>query len=293
MAVSDDQVNRWAQAPSESESERCENAISQTMDTLRSHFGNDVKFIRQGSHRNRTNIRIDSDVDLAVVHQNYHFPGLEFLSAVDRARHESEATPASYPFWQFKSDVQSVLANRFGADSVVRKNKCIFVKGNTNRVNADVVPAFLYQRYRAYNNLEVTGIAFSADKGGVINSFPEQHYANGVRKNDDTTRAYKAVVRILKHVRGELQDRKIITPDLMSSYFIECLVWNVPNPQFSGTTWRDDAKAVIKKVWNDMRDAKAANEYAEVSDLHYLLRGLRKPAQAEEFMLRAWSFLDS
>ncbi len=289
MSVSEEQLNQWAKAPSETESERCENAITQITQALRDHFSNSITFIRQGSQRNRTNIRIDSDVDIAVVHNGYHFPGIASLSAADKALYEATRAPASYPFAQFKSDVHSVLTKNFGVGFVERKNKCVFVKGNTYRVNADVVPAYEYLRYRSYGVVEATGIAFATDGGEIVYGFPEQHYANGVKKNDETGRSYKAVVRMLKNLRGELVDTGVISDKLIASFFIESLVWNVPISYFAGKTWRDDIVSVSAKVWNEMRIATTANDYAEVSDLQWLFRGQKRtPAQAEEFMLHAW-----
>src|SRR3989344_1778846 len=90
MAVEENQINRWATPPSETENEKCENAVSQITSALRDHFGNDISFIRQGSHRNRTNIRLDSDIDIAVVHNGYHFPDVSFMGDADKQRHESE-----------------------------------------------------------------------------------------------------------------------------------------------------------------------------------------------------------
>ncbi len=125
-----------------------------------------------------------------------------------------------------------------------------------------------------------------------IYSFPDQHYANGVKKNDDTSRSYKSVVRILKNVRNKLVEDGKIAKDSISSFFIESLVWNVPDSHFKESTFRKDVLSVTAKVWNDMRSAEVADKYAEVSDLQWLFRGgTRTYKQAEEFMLQVWLYL--
>ena len=53
MKVSDERINLWAKPISETEEEKCQNAITQITDAIRGHFGSDVSVIRQGSHRNR------------------------------------------------------------------------------------------------------------------------------------------------------------------------------------------------------------------------------------------------
>lgn len=142
MNVSDERINLWAREISETDEEKCQNAISQVTDAVRKRFGYDVTILRQGSHKNRTNIRADSDVDLAIVHNDYFFPETSSLSPADKALYESRRTPAAYGFDSFKADMHKLMSDTFGAPSVARKNKCIRVAGNTVRVSADVVPVY-------------------------------------------------------------------------------------------------------------------------------------------------------
>ncbi len=293
MQVDEEQVNRWANPPSETENEKCENAVSQISEALRSYFGNKIYFIRQGSHRNRTNVRLDSDIDLAVVHKDYHFPYIGFLSDADRQLYNANFVKADYPFSQFKNDVHEVMKKKFGDTLVTRENKCLKVSGNSYRVNADVVPAYEHSRYSSYGVISDKGIELVADKTtSRVYSFPEQHYENGVKKNDNTGRSYKSVVRILKNIRNRFVDEGSLDIKTMPSYFIESLVWNVPDSYFQGSTWRDDAESAALKIWDDMQNPEIANNYLEVSRLIWLFRGQnRVPKQAEDFMLRAWALI--
>ncbi|MDB5224820.1 MAG: hypothetical protein JWO43_442 [Candidatus Adlerbacteria bacterium] len=291
MNVSGDRINLWASPISETEEQKCQNAMSAVIEAMRARFGTDVTVIKQGSHRNRTNIRADSDVDIAVVYNESYFPDTSSLSAVDKALHEANTTAATYRFEQFKNDVHAELLKVFGAETVERKDKCIRVKGNSYRVNADVVPAFGHKRYRSFGNVEAEGIGFVTDRGVTTFSYPDQHYANGVSKNDATDRGYKPVVRILKHTRNEMIDKAIIEPDSMASFLIESLVWNIPHAHFRNQTRREDARAVALQIWSDMKDSDKAKNYAEVSDLKYLFHGDHTPTKAQAFMLQAWDYL--
>jgi len=292
MNMTEEQIAQWAKPPSETEDQKCLNAIQQATDAVRASFGNSVTIVRQGSHRNRTNIRVDSDVDIAVVHNGYYFPDISGLSQADKDRYHANSSSTDYTFAQFKNEVEQALRGAFGQASVARKNKCIRVAGNTNRVSADVVPAFEHRRFSSYGVIAAEGIEFIADDSARIVSFPDQHYANGVKKNTDTKQGYKSMVRILKRTRAHLIDTGKLAKDAISSHFIECLVWNVPSDYFAKNSWRSVADFVTSKIWNDMRDAALANDYAEVSDLHWLFRGgKRTPKQAEDFMLLAWTHL--
>ncbi len=291
--ISEDQINRWANPPSDTESEKCTSAISQIIDALCDHFGSKISFIRQGSHHNRTNTRLDSDVDIAVIHEDSYYPDITSLTEADKQLHNRYRSDAKYDYSQFKTDVSVVLQKKFGTINVERKNKCIRVKGSVSRVNADVVPTFEHRRFSAYNVVSATGIGLLTDKGERINSFPEQHYENGVKKNDRTGRAYKSVVRIFKNVRNDLKDKGLLRGGDMPSFFIECLVWNTPDGYFNGKPYREDALAVADKIWEDMQSTAVANEYAEVCDLHWLFKGSphRTHERAKDFALQVWSHI--
>ena len=80
MAISRDQIDRWSNAPSEREETKCQNTVERVKQIIRNHFGNDVYIYLQGSYRNRTNVKAESDVDIVIEHPNYYFPGLSSLS---------------------------------------------------------------------------------------------------------------------------------------------------------------------------------------------------------------------
>ena len=69
-------------------------------------------------------------------------------------------------------------------------------------------------------------------------NYPKLHYENGVKKNQDTNERYKPTVRMFKNARTYLVERGVIPADLAPSYFLECLLYNVPNDKF-GKTYQD------------------------------------------------------
>jgi len=213
---------------------------------------------------------------------------------LDKQKFLADFVSANYPFGQFKNDIQSALESKFGAGLVVRKNKCIRIIANNYRVNADIVPCFLHERFRSLGNVEAKGIEFITDAGIHIIGFPEQHYDNGVIKNDATNRRYKSITRILKNIRNDLVDNGTITSEAMPSFFLECLAWNVsPNDLFQKYTYADATRSIIATTWNEMGDPEKANNYAEVSDLLWLFRGSpnRKHQQARDFLQKAYNFI--
>ncbi len=293
MNVTEEQLSRWAKAPSETEETKCQNAVRQITECIREKFGNTVSIFLQGSYKNRTNVRLDSDVDIVVRHDGYYFPDVSGLSEADKQLYWAGFTAAPYTFSNFKSDIQNILISKFGAASVERKNKCLKAKESTNRVNADVVPCFVHRRFRSPTDAEAEGIELVADDGIHITSFPEQHYDNGVLKNTKTGQMFKPVVRILKNVRNELIDEGVITLKTMPSFFLECLAWNVPEVHFKQSNYLDATQSVVATVWNEMGEPGKADNYVEVSDLLWLFKGspLRTHQQVRDFMQYVWDFI--
>ncbi len=295
MAITEDRLITWSLPLSETAEQKCENALSQISAVLRKKFGNSISIERQGSYKNRTNIRVDSDVDILVIHNDYYFPTIDKLTEEEKKYYHATTPNSVYTFEQFRNDVHSLLEAEFGALGIEPKNKCIRVKGNTYRINADVVPAFRHKRFSGLNKVEAEGVAFKKDFGcgDRVISFPDHHYDNGVAKNTRTSRAYKSVVRILKNTRNELIDQGKFPKDIMSSFFLECLVWNVPDHHFSHATYKDMVSSVTLHVWSEMKEIAKAHNYAEVSDLMWLFKGntKRTPQQAEDFMLKAWAHI--
>jgi len=293
MTITEERLAMWAKAPSGTEETKCQNAVSRITDVIRKKYGNDVSIFLQGSYKNRTNVRLDSDVDIVVSHQGQFFPCLSNLSPADKENYHSIYKNSDYTFSQFKNDIHRILQEEFDAGEVERKNKCIKIKGNSYRVNTDVVPCFPHRRYRNVSDVEVEGFGFIGDDGVTVYSFPEQHYDNGVNKNKETEQMYKSLVRILKNVRNDLVDKDIITLDDMPSFCLECLVWNVSAEHFIRDRYYDATRIVIATIWNEMREFEKSNNYAEVSDLKWLFRGSSKitSKQAENFMQHAWNYI--
>ncbi len=289
MAVTEDQLARWARGPSQTETERCDTTIRRITDALRSELGTRVSVFAQGSYRNNTNVRQDSDVDVVVRDNQSYFSDTAQMSPAALQRYNAAFSPSTHTFEQFKVQVHRLLTTTFGT-RVQRRNKCIFVPETATGVNGDVVPAFVHKRFDANGGVIAEGIEFLADRGGKFDSFPEQHYNNGVAKNDATSRMFKRMVRILKNVRGALVQQGTITEDAMSSFFIECLVFNAPNAAFSGTTYFQASKNLIEALWAATNDA-ANTQFVEVNRLKWLFVGGRTVPQARAFLQAAYTFI--
>lgn len=254
MKFTEKQIIKMASTISQSEDEKCKNAIrmvsdalkkinytddgaeirsyatesySYTLDLRHRFTDNKITLLVQGSYANKTNISSESDVDVAVI-----------LESTFTTKYRSGVSDDDYGFsdgkfsvFDLKEEVQKALNQHFGYQGVERHDKCIKVTDNTYRVDADVVPAY---RYRDYSNdykfdFEncVKGIEIRPDSGGSIINYPEQHIKSGIAKNRVTNYNFKKCVRIIKNMREEMKNLGYTISPKISSFGLESLLWNV------------------------------------------------------------------
>lgn len=289
----------WAASPSQSEQEKCNNAVravQRAIDASAALAGRMVRVFAQGSYRNRTNVRADSDVDVCVCSS----ATLLFDPIVPPS--QIGLGPATYLFPQFREDVRAALAAHFGLAAVTSGSKAFNVRENTNRIAADVVPTFEYREYVLGFALHV-GTAFMCDGRRIVN-FPEQHYNNGVAKNDATGRRFKATARVLKRLRYEMLNDGINSAAGVQSFGLESLVWNVPDAVFGVVSLldalyaeiriRERLKAVLRHLYAGTESDEACAAWTEVNGIKPLF-GPVQPwtrAGARTFLAAAWDYAE-
>jgi len=291
----DETFAAWAAPPGQTEQDKCDNAVQAIRKAVSSSPSlsarTDIQIFPQGSYRNRTNVRAESDVDICVCCSgSVYFD----IPAGTTPAQFSLTVPAPYSYEQFRADVGAALMAHFGPSSVKQGSKAFDIHENTYRVSADAVPVFEY-----WNFLQLgappqrLGTGFHSGGNRIIN-YPEQHYANGVAKNEATGRRFKAIVRILKRLRFALSDAGVVSAKGMASYAIESMVWNVPSPRFGGATLRDDLRSVILYLSNEAEEGKASNTWTEVNGIKPLF-GPSQPwtrEQARDFLFHAWKYVE-
>ena len=251
-----------------------------------------VRVFTQGSYASKTNVKLDSDVDVCVCRYSQFFYELPTAGASPSAY---GITPATISFGDYKTQVGTALVNELGKDSVTRGNKAFDVHANTYRVHADVVPAFEHRRYTGFDSSGVplyhSGIKIISDKGEIILNWPQQTHDNGIAKNDRTGRMYKPLIRILKRVRNDMQTKNVFGAENVASFLIECLVWNTPDNLLIQSTYSAALRNILVHTYNATLDQQSCNDWGEVNELMYLFRDGLKPwtrQQANTFLGAAW-----
>src|SRR5208283_5197783 len=113
----------WSKPSSDDECEKQENAERMVGDAI---WASDslkyrkIKIIPQGSYRNNTNVRQESDVDVCVCCMDPFYTDYCFAGYGDAEAHNS---PAAYTYAQLKNDVGAALVQKFGKNGVKRGDK--------------------------------------------------------------------------------------------------------------------------------------------------------------------------
>lgn len=289
----------WAKPSSDTEQQKCDNAVRMVRDAISADSvlsSKNIEVFAQGSYRNNTNVRQDSDVDICVCSMDIFFADYSMSGGL--TEQDIGNSDSNYTYNEFKNSVEKALAAKFGRTSVKRGNKAFDIHANTYRVDADVVPSFEHRRYtgkKNYNNIYyyLSGTEFQPDHGGSVINWPQQHYENGVTKNDATGNRFKYITRVLKRLRNEMADKGLIAAKPIPSYLIECLVWNVPNEGFGHDMYTDDVRYVVAYTFNETINDEKCNEWGEVNELKYLFRSsqLWTRQQAHDFISAAWDYI--
>ena len=204
----------------------------------------------------------------------------------------SDTMNCSMTFQRYRDLVKNALEDKFGDSYVADGNKSLKIRENTYHVQADVVPAFQYRRYTTTVGRYHEGTRFYAKDGSQVTNYPKVHIKNGTDKNNRTNYKYKKLVRIMKHVKNEMVDDGKTNGDKITSFLVECLVWNVPDSTITGyNSWTETVQQAIIYLYNAIKDDKH-KEWGEVSELLYLFRGRKWTDQdAKQWLYDAWNYM--
>lgn len=292
----EDTLSNWTKPPSETEETKLSNAERM----VREAINEDEKLRKkstetfgQGSYANDTNVRLNSDIDINVCFTGgFYFELPEGATETEVGIDKLE--PTGYPFSEFKNDVENALVNKFGRTEVVRNDKCLTVKGNSYRIITDVVPTWNYRRYKKDGSYHL-GTKFFPDKGGVVINYPKQHIKNGKNKNAQTSKSFKRLTRLHRKLRYKMIDDAKPVSDNITSFLLECLVWNVPyNIMNDYETWTETLKQSIVHIYNKTKTTEDCKEWGEVSEFFYLFHGGRKwnSDDVNKYMVQLWNYLE-
>lgn len=288
----EDKINGWSGPSSANEQDKQDRTERMIREAVQRHkqFENcNLRVYVKGSYANNTNVKLDSDVDVAIQCREAFFwdnysPGTH-----------SPITPYSGPWTHSKlrSELKLALEAYFPGQVDSSGSTAFRIKSSTARVDADVVPCFDYHFYLdGGGHLEGSRI-FKID-GSQLNNYPDQQLENGRAKNSRTNSRYKNAVRAMKRMENEMVELKIHRE--VPSYFIECLAFNCPDSALTCSTWTETMKRILFHIWNSLEGNEPSDEatrWLEVNGIKYLFHGTQEWTRQDgrEFAAAAWNFL--
>ncbi|MBY9064938.1 nucleotidyltransferase [Sphingomonas yunnanensis] len=264
MSIPEAQLDTWAKQGSITQSKTTYETVRNVLrESGAPYSSRSFDISLQGSYGNDTNIYADSDVDVVMMLDSIFYTDLDYLNEAEKAAYNAARSPASYTFDQFKKEVVQHLTNRFGS-GVTPGKKAVFIPGSGDRRDCDVLPCVELRRYMRFKSFADqnfhTGICFWTPDGTRIINFPKQHSANATTKHQNTNQWFKPVVRILKNMRNSMIDKGYIKSGVAPSYFLEGMLYNVPNANF-GTSYNSTVADALNWIINcDRTKLVCANE---------------------------------
>lgn len=232
MPIPNSQLDTWSNPGAPEMSRRTYQTIRNALLAYEWPSAMDWDAYLQGSYANSTNIYGNSDVDVVVE------TGAIFYSNLNQAEKQAlDIIKGSFAWSDFCREVIGALEEFFGASDLdTSGEKSLKLSEGSNRLAADIVPAVEYRRYDG-TVLKTKGIAFWPQSGGsMIVNYPKLHIEYGRTKNraSNTGGWFKPTVRMFKNVREKLVRDDSSLKGRYPSYFLECLIYNIPNSRFGG-----------------------------------------------------------
>jgi len=271
MAIPESQLNTWSSQGSITQSASTYSTVKRALEDVNTKYAKrDFDVFLQGSYGNDTNIYAESDVDIVIRYNGAFFHDLTELSPDQKASFTNTMPDGTYLYNTFKSDVCDALDAAFGS-SVKPDKKAIKIEANSSRRNSDVIVAFEFRRYFKFNGVHDQrfdkGIAFFASDGTRTANYPKQHSENSTAKHQATGNNYKPLVRIFKNMRSKLHENGLIGEKDAPSYFIEGLLYNVPNEYYSGSY-----QNIVLNILRWLIQTKDRTKFVCVNEQYFLLR---------------------
>ena len=240
MAIPENQLKIWAQPGTVQGAKNTHAAIR---NALAGHqWPEDVRYrtYLQGSYRNNTHLRRQSDVDVVVELTSLPIRDGSLLPAAQQRLLKGAFPEPEYGWRRFRRDVLRAVTDRFGASRVREGRKTIKLVMESPEIPVDVVVAVRYLTYaeysgqRSYKHREGMGLYLPTENRWTV-SYPHVHRRNGVVKEKATHWRFRPCIRMFKNARAQLVEEGRLGPNTARSYQIECLLYNVPNRLLAGS----------------------------------------------------------
>ena len=222
MPIPESTLSRWSHHRAATAFTQAHVSIREALDAY--SWPSEVKYevFLQGSYKNDTNLGGDSDVDVVVRLAHRLRPSVAALTG--KQLQDDASHNGAHQRWEsFREHALRAMRARYG-NGVKSGRKCIKVPKGKIPADADLVVTLRHKQ----------GIGFYLPKERRwVVSYPQLHHQRGGKKERTTSKRFKRAIRMFKAARNQLVEKKMLTKEDAPSYFIECLLYNVPDSLFA------------------------------------------------------------
>lgn len=287
MKISEEQLKIWSSQQSTHLSKKTHEQIEKTLALILPCFAQKYQMFLQGSYKNNTNIYAESDVDIILMRQDCFIYNTKPLTNENQHRllfslcnqslkalnywNESHRKDALNIIDISRREIYNALIKKYlkGNVKIASKAMTILPDIHANRRKADLIIAIPYRLYTS-SEYFYEGICFHNRKENKLDiNFPKEHSKNLTEKHQETNNILKPTIRICKNLYRylSLKNKGQFTKALVSSYNIECMIYNVPSEYF-----KNDEQENIISCLDWIRNANT-NEFVCANQLRWLFKG--------------------
>lgn len=222
------------------------NCIKTALNNIKEKFDffdeDDVKIYVQGSYKNGTMVDELAKLELVVEF------GLNSFGPIDRTPVLKLKT-----FWSwvqkdltkkrivtFKPNIHLALIKKLMLESLIQSthnegiynnSKSIFIPAHAGiKIPCEILPCYTLSDSKDCQSV----IIYDSFIDKNVAAFPRLHCEHLAEKDKATNGQFIKMVRIFRNIRDILVSNQVIDEKFAPSYFIECLLYNVPNKLFEG-----------------------------------------------------------
>ena len=272
MPIPEAQLEVWSHQGSITQSKNTYATVKAALENIQAKYSNrNFQVFLQGSYCNDTNIFAESDVDVVIRHDSVFFHDLNELPPEQKNAFQAHFQRERINTWTSRATSKKTWKRHSRRQKSIRVQKRSRLPQTVDERNADVVVAFQFRRYFKFNSVfdenHIEGIGFELADGTLVSNYPKLHSANCTAKHQATGSNFKPLVRIFKNMRSRLVDEGVIEDGVAPSYYIEGLLYNVPNDQFVGS-YEDMVQNIL--VW--LHETVDKTKFVCANEQYYLLR---------------------
>ena len=231
------------------------NCIKTAINKLKTEFDffdeQDVQIYLQGSYENETMVDEFAKLEIVVEFGQNAFGEIDKKPQLKVKSIWSDNSLIRKRIVAFKPNIHLQLIKKLmleslieetGNEGIYNNSKSIFIPAyKKNKIPCEILPCYTLSTSEKDESVMI----YDSYINKYVVTFPKLHCENLKIKDKLTNGAFIEMVRVFRNIRDILVDNEIIDVSFAPTYFLECLLYNVPNELYKGKL-----SSVLLKILN-------------------------------------------